>query len=319
MPQKSYYGGQAIIEGVMIRGRKNIAIAVRCPDDHIDLHTEPIQGIFAGWMKKIPLLRGVLTLLEMMVIGTRALMRSARLALGEDEEEEGGDSYSWLMWGTMVLGLVVGVGIFFVGPLFIQEWLDSYIDSSVLLNLIEGVIRLFLFLGYLLLIGTMKDIKRVFAYHGAEHMSIHALEHGDPLEVEHVRKYSTFHPRCGTAFLLIVVLLSILVFVAVGRPALWILIISRIVLIPVIAGLAYEILKFHGAHSDNRLLGFLLAPGLSLQRITTRRPDDAQIEVALTALKGAIAADNAEEEAVVPSPAAPMAQEVAARGPSSTD
>ena len=180
MPQKSYYGGQAIIEGVMIRGRKNIAIAVRCPDDHIDLHTEPIQGIFAGWMKKIPLLRGVLTLLEMMVIGTRALMRSARLALGEDEEEEGGDSYSWLMWGTMVLGLVVGVGIFFVGPLFIQEWLDSYIDSSVLLNLIEGVIRLFMFLGYLLLIGTMKDIKRVFAYHGAEHMSIHALlaQHG---------------------------------------------------------------------------------------------------------------------------------------------
>ncbi len=317
MPQKSIYGGQAIIEGVMIRGRKNIAIAIRCPDDHIDLHTEPIRGIFAGWMKKVPLLRGFLTLLEMLVIGTRALMRSARLALDEDEEEQG--SYSWLMWGTMVLGLVVGVGIFFVGPLFIQEWLDSYIDSSVLLNLIEGVIRLLLLLGYLLLIGTMKDIKRVFAYHGAEHMSIHALEHGDPLEVENVRKYSTLHPRCGTAFLLIVVLVSILVFVAVGQPALWIRIISRIVLLPAIAGLAYEVLKFHGAHSDNRLLSFLLAPGLALQRITTRRPDDAQIEVALAALKEAIAADNAEEEAAAPSPVAPVAQEVTARDPSSTD
>ncbi|MFQ5872629.1 MAG: DUF1385 domain-containing protein [Dehalococcoidia bacterium] len=291
MPQKSYYGGQAVIEGVMIRGRKHIAIAVRCPNDEVDLYTEPIQSVFSGRLRRIPLIRGFIALLEVLVIGMRALTRSARLALGEVPEQ----SYSLLMWGTVAFGLALGIGIFFVFPVFVQEWLEPHIGSSFLLNLIEGVLRLLLFLGYLKAIGMMGDVRRVFEYHGAEHMSIHALEHGDSLDVDSVKKYTTLHPRCGTAFLLVVVVMSIVVFVLLGQPALWIRILSRLALLPLIAGLAYEIIRFHGAHSNNRLLGFILAPSLALQRMTTGKPDEKQIEVAITALNAAIQADAAEE------------------------
>ncbi|MFQ5933227.1 MAG: DUF1385 domain-containing protein [Dehalococcoidia bacterium] len=290
MPKKSFYGGQAVIEGVMIRGKENIAIAVRCPNDEVDLYTEPIQGLFSGQLRRVLLVRGFIALLEVLIIGTRALTRSAKLALGEDPEDSG----SFLIWSTVAVGLAVGIGIFFVFPVFVQEWLDPYIGSSVLLNLIEGAIRLALFLGYLKAIGMMPDVKRVFAYHGAEHMSIHALEHGDPLEVESVRKHTTLHPRCGTAFLLVVVVMAILVFVLLGQPTLWLRIVSRIALLPVIAGAAYEIIRFHGAHSENRLLRLVLAPSLALQMMTTRRPDDKQIEVAITALNGALRADGVE-------------------------
>jgi len=298
LPQKHSYGGQAVIEGVMIRGKTNIAIAVRCPDDHIELKTDPIKGIFSGKLRKVPLIRGFITLLEVLIIGTQALMYSARVAIGEEVEEDKKDTSSLALWGTLFVGLGFGIAIFFVGPVLLNEWLDNHIGSSALLNLAEGGIRLLMFLGYLLLIGRMKDIQRVFAYHGAEHMSIHAMEHGDPLEPESIRKYTTLHPRCGTAFLLLVVLVAILVFIALGHPPLWIRVISRIVLIPVIAGLAYEILKFHGAHSENRILKSLLAPGLMLQMLTTKRPDDGQIEVAITALNGAIAADKAQEDSI---------------------
>ncbi len=287
MPQKSFYGGQAIIEGVMIRGKENISIAVRCPDEHIDLHVEPIRSIFGGPLRKIPLIRGFLVLLEVLIIGTRALIRSARLSLEEDPDE----SYSLVLWATVAAGLVIGVGIFFVFPVFVQEWLDSYVESSVQLNLIEGGLRLGLFLGYLRLIGFMGDVRRVFQYHGAEHMSIHAYEHGESLDTDSVRKYTTLHPRCGTAFLLVVVVVAIVVFVLLGHPPLWLRIVSRIVLLPVVAGIAYEIIRFHGAHTDNRILKVLLSPGLALQKLTTRRPDDSQIEVAITALNGALEAD----------------------------
>ncbi|MEE9199530.1 MAG: DUF1385 domain-containing protein [Dehalococcoidia bacterium] len=294
MSEKIHYGGQAVIEGVMIRGKKHIAIAVRCPNDEINLHTEPLQSLFTGRLRRVPLIRGVIALLEVLIIGTRALMRSASVALGE----EPGESYSILLWATMALGLAVGIGIFFVLPVFAQEWLDSYIGSSALLNLIEGAIRLAMFLGYLKLIGMMKDVKRVFAYHGAEHMTIHALEQGDPLEVESVKKYTTLHPRCGTAFLLVVMVVAILVFVALGQPALWIRIVSRVALLPVIAAIAYEIIRYHGAHSNNRLLGWILAPSLALQWLTTRKPDEKQIEVAIHAVKGALRADGVSEESL---------------------
>ncbi len=305
MAKRVPYGGQAVIEGVMIRGRNNIAIAVRRPDNEIQLKTDPIQGLFTGTLKKVPLVRGFITLLEVMVIGTRALMYSAQVAIDEAEDEDGkkveaGSETGFMLWATMLVGLAFGIAVFFVGPVFLNEWLDDRISSAAVLNVIEGAVRLGLFLGYIILIGRMKDIQRVFAYHGAEHMSIHAMEHEEDLTVDNVRKYTTLHPRCGTAFLLLVVLIAILVFLALGHPPLWIRIVSRIALLPVIAGISYEVLRIHGRYAGNRLLKVLLGPGLLLQMLTTRRPDDDQIEVAIAALNGAIAADEAE---VAPTPA----------------
>lgn len=305
MAKRVPYGGQAVIEGVMIRGKSNISIAVRRPDNEIQLKTDPIQGLFTGTLKKVPLVRGFITLLEVMVIGTRALMYSAQVAIDEAEDEDGkkveaGSETGFMLWATLLVGLAFGIAVFFVGPVFLNEWLDDRISSAAVLNVIEGAVRLGLFLGYIVLIGRMKDIQRVFAYHGAEHMSIHAMEHEEELSVDNVRKYTTLHPRCGTAFLLLVVLIAILVFLALGHPPLWIRIASRIALLPVIAGISYEVLRIHGRYAGNRLLKVLLGPGLLLQMLTTRRPDDDQIEVAIAALNGAIAADEAE---LSPSPA----------------
>ena len=296
MAKRVPYGGQAVIEGVMIRGKSNIAIAVRRPDNEIQLKTDPIQGLFTGTLKKVPFVRGFITLLEVMVIGTKALMYSAQVAIDDLEDEDGkkveaGSGTDFMLWATLAVGLAFGIAVFFVGPVFLNEWLDDRISSAALLNVIEGAVRLGLFLGYILLIGRMKDIQRVFAYHGAEHMSIHAMEHEEELSVDNVRKYTTLHPRCGTAFLLLVVLIAILVFLALGHPPLWIRIVSRIALLPVIAGISYEVLRIHGRYSANRILKVLLGPGLLLQMLTTRRPDDDQIEVAIAALEGAIAAD----------------------------
>ena len=306
MPKRVPYGGQAVIEGVMIRGRNNIAIAVRRPDNEIQLKTDPVQSLFTGTLKKVPFVRGFITLLEVMVIGTRALMYSAQVAIDEAEDEDGkkveaGSGTGFMLWATLAVGLAFGIAVFFVGPVFLNEWLDDRIRSAAALNVIEGAVRLGLFLGYILLIGRMKDIQRVFAYHGAEHMSIHAMEHDEELSVDNVRKYTTLHPRCGTAFLLLVVLIAILVFLALGHPPLWIRIVSRIALLPVIAGISYEVLRIHGRYAGNRLLKVLLGPGLLLQMLTTRRPDDDQIEVAIAALKGAIAADGEMRGAVTPS------------------
>ena len=315
MAKRVPYGGQAVIEGVMIRGKSNIAIAVRRPDNEIQLKTDPIQSLFTGTLKKVPLVRGFITLLEVMVIGTRALMYSAQVAIDElegGEGEERGTGTDVMLWVTLAVGLAFGIAVFFVGPVFLNVWLDDHISSVALLNVIEGGVRLGLFLGYILLIGRMKDIQRVFAYHGAEHMSIHAMEHDEELSVDNVRKYTTLHPRCGTAFLLLVVLIAILVFLALDilvflaleHPPLWIRIVSRIALLPVIAGISYEVLRIHGRYSANRFLKVLLGPGLLLQMLTTRRPDDSQIEVAIAALKGAVAADEGVVTAGVGSPSA---------------
>ena len=195
MAKRVPYGGQAVIEGVMIRGKSNIAIAVRRPDNEIQLKTDPIQGLFTGTLKKVPFVRGFITLLEVMVIGTRALMYSAKVAIDEQEGgegEESGTGTDVMLWVTLAVGLTFGIAVFFVGPVFLNEWLDDRISSAALLNVIEGGVRLGLFLGYILLIGRMKDIQRVFAYHGAEHMSIHAM--GARRGAERRQRAEVHHP-----------------------------------------------------------------------------------------------------------------------------
>ena len=218
----------------------------------------------------------------------RALTHSANVSMGEGEGEElSGLSIA----GMVAVSLLVGIGIFFVAPLFAASALERYIESHLVVNVIEGTLRLVIFVGYIKLIGLMPDVKRVFAYHGAEHMTIHAYEASDPLNLEGIRKHPTAHPRCGTAFLLVVAVLAIVFFTFFGRPSLPWLIASRIVLIPVIAGFAYEVIRFSGFHRRNPVVRFILYPSLALQALTTRQPDDGQIEVAIHALNTALEAD----------------------------
>jgi uncharacterized protein YqhQ len=285
-----HYGGQAVIEGVMIRGQKNMAVAVRDPEGKIVVHTEPLTaGIYASPIGKWPLVRGLIMLWDTLVLGIRTLMFSADVALGEEEVEFSGP----IAWGTIAISLIAAVTIFFLGPLFLVGVIDRFIISSLLSNIIEGLIRLALFLAYVFAIGFIPDIKRVFAYHGAEHKTINAYEGGASLEPAVVGTYTTAHSRCGTAFLLMVVFIAVLVFAFLGRPPLLLRVLSRLLLIPVIAALAYEYVKFSAAHSNNPLINLMLKPGLALQRLTTREPDETMLEVAITALKRVLAADEA--------------------------
>ena len=298
------YGGQAVIEGVMIRGRQNLGLAIRGPDGKIHLHHEPLSTLFTGRIRRLPLLRGIIVLIETLVLGLRALQRSANMAMADPESGDAQEISGWAMALTLVFSLVLGVGIFFVLPLFVVSLLDSKI-SSLASNSIEGAIRLGLLIGYIWVIGLLPDVKRVFAYHGAEHMAVHTYEAGLPLMVANVRKFSTPHPRCGTAFLLTVVLVSIFVFVLLGRPSMELRILSRIVFIPIIAGFSYEIIRYSGAHQGAWAAQLMARPGLWLQRLTTREPDDDQIEVAICAMETAIAADGGREYEVafLPRPA----------------
>jgi uncharacterized protein YqhQ len=217
----------------------------------------------------------------------RALMYSANVSLESQGEQVGKGA----MAGMLTVSMLFAVGLFFLVPVFASRGLEGAIGSDLLSNLVEGLIRLGLLLGYLALIGRAEDIRRVFMYHGAEHMTVHAHEHGDPLEVNRVRPYSPAHPRCGTAFLLVVVLVAVVVFVFTGREPLWWLLVSRVVLVPVIAGASYEVIRFSGRHAGNPLVKLLTAPSLALQALTTRQPTDDQIEVAIAAMKQAIATD----------------------------
>jgi uncharacterized protein YqhQ len=210
---------------------------------------------------------------------------------GESDEEMSG----WAMGVTLGISLVLGIGIFFILPLLLVKLLDPSIASDLLSNVVEGFFRLAILLGYIWGIGFIKDIRRVYAYHGAEHMAVHAHEAGLPLNVANVRKFDTPHPRCGTAFLLTVVLVSIVIFAFLGRPDFEWRVLSRIVLLPVVAGISYEIIRFSGAHQKWSIAQAVAWPGLLLQRLTTRQPDDAQIEVAITAMESAIAADAGQE------------------------
>ncbi|MFO7270760.1 DUF1385 domain-containing protein [Sphaerobacter thermophilus] len=312
MSDRTSYGGQAVMEGVMMRGRRDMAIAVRAPSGEIAVYHEPLSG--SSWTQRVrplPLIRGVFMLWDTMVLGMRALVFSANVSLtegklAEQERDDAGTLTGVALWGTVAVSLLFSIGLFFVAPLAVVGFVDRYISSSVLSNLIEGLIRLGLLIGYMLFIGQLKDIRRVFGFHGAEHKAINAYEAGDPLDVEHVRRHSISHPRCGTGFLLIVVLLSILVFALLGRPPMFWRVVSRIVLVPFIAALAYEFIKWTANHMDNRLVRLLVSPSMALQRLTTREPDDGMIVAAIVSLKrvllaeGKISADEVYGPGVVP-------------------
>jgi len=289
------YGGQAVIEGVMIRGQRFASIAVRRPDGTLALKCDPLNSLYTGTLRKLPLLRGVIVLIETLTLGMRALTFSANVGVEAEGEEFGKGA----MAVTLAISMSFAVGLFFIIPVLASKAVERPLGSDLLSNLAEGVFRLAIFLAYIYLIGRMAQIRRVFMYHGAEHMTVHAQEHMEQLDIGSVRKYPTAHPRCGTAFLLTVMVVAIAVFTLVGREPLWWLLTSRIVLVPLVAAISYEAVRFSGFHSDNALVRFVAAPSLALQALTTREPDDDQIEVAIAAMEQARAADEAP---VAPSP-----------------
>jgi uncharacterized protein YqhQ len=308
MEKRFNYGGQAVMEGVMIRGRRFMSLAVRRRNGEIQTVCEPLDSLYTGSLRRMPLLRGVIVLVETMVLGYKALERSARMAL-QDAAEEEGEPPKWLMVAAMLFALVLAIGLFIVIPLFATRSADNYIASDVLSNLIEGVIRLAILVAYLWAISLIPEVRRVFAYHGAEHKAVNAYEHGVPMESEQVKAYSTAHARCGTAFLLVVMVVAILAFAFLGRPPLAWRLLSRIALIPVVAAVSYEVIRFSGAHSGNWLVRTLLSPSLWLQKLSTRKPDDRQVEVAVHAMRAAVAADNGEP---LPASVAPATESVLA-------
>ena len=284
--RRAQVGGQAVIEGIMMRGVDHWSLAVRRPDDEIGVHDFAVVSWMKRWpVLKTPVVRGVVALVESLVIGVRALTMSANESLGVEEEVLTKKEIGF----TLVVAFAFAVGLFFLAPLFLTGLLRHQIGDGFVFWLIEGLIRVGIFLAYLAIVTRIKDLRRVFEYHGAEHMSIHALEHGEELTVANVEKYGTLHLRCGTSFLLIVMVVSIFVFALVRWPAWYWLILSRIVLVPLIAGISFEIIKFAGRHEDNRVVRVIMAPGLALQWMTTKQPDGAQVEVAIAALDRIIA------------------------------
>ncbi|HBP64329.1 MAG TPA: DUF1385 domain-containing protein [Desulfosporosinus sp.] len=280
------YGGQAVIEGVMMRGPRESAIAVRLPNGEIEIS----RVLLNTWAKKpifkLPLIPGFVALVDSLIVGTRALTFSANRSMGE---EEGGEELGfWEM--ALTIGLAFGLGLLlFVGlPTGTAHLLRGQVTGVVWQNLLEGAIRLVVFFLYIVIISRLKDIQRVFQYHGAEHKAIFNYESGKELTVENARQFPRLHPRCGTSFLLIVVVVSIFVFAFVGLHPLWWRLLSRMLLMPFVAGIAYEILKFSSRNLESPWVRWLIVPGLLLQKLTTREPDDAQLEVALAALKGVL-------------------------------
>ncbi len=291
------YGGQAVIEGVMMRGQKAFAIAMRAPDGSIAVHEEKLAAVYRSGITKIPFLRGVILLWDALGLGMRALTISANTQTGEDEKLEGPALYA-----TLALSLSIGVGLFFLLPAALGGWVEHLLTpasggggvlpvpvpvsalapaSLWLGNLLEGIVRLALLIGYIWAIGFMPDVKRLFGYHGAEHKTINAFEAGAELTPESVSKFSIEHPRCGTAFMLTLVLLSILVFTALGPlPMFWRLA-SRVLLIPVLAGVAVEYIRWTANHLRNPIVQWMIKPNLAMQHLTTREPDLQMLEVAI--------------------------------------
>lgn len=294
------YGGQAVIEGVLMRGQKAFAIAMRDPAGKIVLHVEQLAKVYRSGITKIPFLRGVIMLWDALGLGMRALTISANTQTGEDEKLEGAPLYL-----TLALSFAFGIGLFFLLPAFIGGWVESLFSTATgggvlpspafqaagsasglwVGNLVEGILKLALLVGYIWAIGFMPDVKRLFGYHGAEHKTINAFEAGAELTPQTVAKYPVQHARCGTAFLLTLVLLSILVFALLGPlPMLWRLV-SRLLLIPVLAGIAVEYIRWTANHLDNRLVKWMIKPNLALQSLTTREPDRQMLEVAIASFQ----------------------------------
>ena len=286
------YGGQAVIEGVMMRGAESVAIAMRTPGKNIIIHTEKLGKIYKSRLAKIPFLRGLVLLWDALGLGTRALTISANTQTGEDEQLEGPALYL-----TIGLSLVIAVCLFFITPALIGQWLQSFLNwNTWLSNLGEGIVRLIILVGYIWVIGFLPDIRRVFAYHGAEHKTINAYEAGAILTPENVKEYSLEHPRCGTSFLLTLVLASILIFSALGPMSLVTRLISRVLFIPVLAGIAYEYIRWTANHIDSPWIKKLVRPNLALQHLTTREPSLDIIEVSIAAFN---AMKNGEREVVL--------------------
>jgi uncharacterized protein YqhQ len=283
-----HYGGQAVIEGVMMLGQKTMAVAVRDPSGNIVLHSEPLSGlVYDRTWRRVPFARGLLVLWDTLVLGTRTLMYSANIALSEEDVQLTTPAIT----ATLIFSLTVGIALFFVLPLLLVGLVDQFITSDILSNLLEGLVRLSVLLSYVALIGLVPDVKRVFAYHGAEHKTLDAFENGASLEATDVGSYSTANARCGTGFLLVVVTISVILFAFLGRPPMVLRILSRILLVPVIASVAYELVRFSANHRGNRLVRALFAPTLALQKLTTREPDESMLEVAIAALKPVLVAD----------------------------
>ena len=306
-PRRAFYGGQAVVEGVMIRGRTCAAIAVRRPDGAIALRSLPLEAWANGRARDLPVIRGALVLIETLMVGMKALALSAAVAApdvpvtGRDQGDQGqsreGKPVSTPGMAVM-LTVAVGLGfaLFFLLPLFVSRLVEP--AGDFLANVAEGGLRLVIFLGYIWGIGQMKEIQRVFGYHGAEHMAVSAQERGEPMTVKSLRRFSTAHPRCGTSFLLTVVLVSVFVFIFVPRDPFWLLFFSRIVLVPLIAALSYELIRYSGLHLDRLWVRVMSWPNLLMQSMTTRQPDDPMLEVAIEAMNFAVALD----EGSAPSP-----------------
>jgi len=284
------YGGQAVIEGVMIRGRRTVALACRKPDGGIYRYREALDSpLLTSKLARAPFVRGVFVLWESLRYGMRMLMRSADVQLAENEAKPSSAASSAFMFVGLAFALVLFIGV----PYLATGLLRGAVSSTLALNVAEGLLRLALLLGYLLAISLLPDIRRVFAYHGAEHMTIHAFEHGDPLDPQHVQPYPTAHPRCGTAFLLFVVVIAIVAFAFVPRVNLLVDLVVRLALVLPVASVSYEVLRLGAGHERNPLMRLAVAPGLLLQAITTRRPDEPMIEVAIASLEEALAGDAA--------------------------
>ncbi len=301
--KKVNIGGQAVLEGVMMKGPDSYALAVRKPDKEIEVKVTPYRSI--GEKHKglsIPIIRGVVNFVESLYIGMKTLMDSSEYFVEEDEaaagkkaenkasnekKSEKSSSDTAYLIGTLVVSIAIAVGIFMLLPAFVTSFLYKVTNNNFVVNLAEGLLRLAIFLGYVAAISLMKDIKRTFMYHGAEHKTINCMEAGLDLTVENVRKSSRFHKRCGTSFVFIVMFISIFVFMFVSTDVLWLRLLSRILLIPLIAGISYEFIRYAGRHT-NACSNVLSAPGLWVQRLTTREPDDSMIEVAIKSVEGVI-------------------------------
>ena len=303
-------GGQAIIEGVMMRGHSVYSMAVRHPEKGILIETKPIaKNGKKAKILKLPLIRGVVNFFDSLVVGMKVTMRSAEMS-GMEEleydksskfemwlEKKFGDKLSqYIVYFSVIISIILSVGLFFILPTLIGGWISKgFNDSTSIRSVAESVVKIIIFLGYMLLISLMKDVKRTFMYHGAEHKTINAYESDIELTVENVKNSTRFHKRCGTSFLVIVMIISIVVFLFIPTNSGLIRVLSRVILVPVIAGLSYEVIKWAGSH-DNWFVNMISAPGIAMQFITTKEPDDSMIEVAIASLKAVIDEEASEDD-----------------------